>query len=136
MGIVKMRLEEVHSSLQREIGKDRPDYEFGMSEAGFVPDSLLGYKSNTEEYSKGYRLNIKRQDYSTVRVNAPAIGSKFRGLIGIAVAVQLPGLRFELASKESFQVNYAEQYESIERGFRTWLEESLLNALTIWRKSL
>jgi hypothetical protein len=37
-----------------------------------------------------------------------------------------------LAQKE----NYVESYESAERRFKPWLEESLVNALTLWRKSL
>jgi hypothetical protein len=41
-----------------------------------------------------------------------------------------------VASKDFFQVNYAESPESAERRFRPWLEESLVNALTLWRKSL
>jgi hypothetical protein len=40
------------------------------------------------------------------------------------------------ASKEPFQVNYAESYESAERRFRPWLEDSLVTALTLWRKNL
>ena len=41
-----------------------------------------------------------------------------------------------IAERYSVQVNYAEPYESAERRFRPWLEESLVNALTLWRKSL
>jgi hypothetical protein len=72
---------------------------------------------------------------SSIEIQAHAIGSKFRGLIGI-VAVFSDSMQKHLASKEPFQVNYAESYENAERRFRPWLEESLVNALTLWRKSL
>jgi hypothetical protein len=41
------------------------------------------------------------------------------------------GVRFQRA----FQINYAESYESAECRFHPWLEESLVNALTLWRKA-
>ena len=47
-----------------------------------------------------------------------------------------PSKDIEIVSKEPFQVNYAESPESAELRFRPWLEESLVNALTLWRKSL
>jgi hypothetical protein len=72
-----------------------------------------------------------------IGVHAHAIGSIFRGFIGIVVVFRaLKKSTVNFASKEPFQVNYAESYESAERRFRPWLEESLVNALTLWRKSL
>ena len=44
------------------------------------------------------------------------------------------GDRASLRSAISSQLT--ESSESAERRFRPWLEESLVNALTLWRKSL
>jgi Fic family protein len=137
MEIARKRVDQVCRSMQKEIGKERPDFQFGVRDSStYVPENLVGYKPNTEEFEQGYALSIRRQNLMEIGVNAHAIGSKFRGLIGIAVVVRRWDLHFEAASKESFQVNYAEPYESTERRFRPWLEGSLVNALTIWRKNL
>jgi hypothetical protein len=57
-------------------------------------------------------------------------------LIGIVTVFDDGSRNPVVVSTEPFQVNYAESYESAERRFRPWLEESLVNALTLWRKSL
>jgi len=138
MDVTGKRLEEIVASLKKEIGKSRPDIEFNASNVVgvYVSQRLLGYAPNTDEFEVRRQLSIVRQHYSKIEVNAHAIGSKFRGLIGIATLVEVSGKDTRVASKESFQVNYAEPYQSTERRFRAWLEESLVNALTLWRKSL
>jgi len=51
-------------------------------------------------------------------------------------------LSFRMSAKRLLTVSTnspdqaSESYESAERRFRPWLEESLTNALTLWRKSL
>jgi Fic family protein len=137
------RLEQLAASLAKEIGSGRTDYRF-------TPDNdlvvnlpnlhNLGYAPNVVDYEQARGLKISSHRPACIEINAHAIGSKFRGLIGILVLFQRvqgfgPAVG-EIASREPFQVNYAESYESAERRFRPWLEESLVNALTLWRKSL
>jgi hypothetical protein len=71
--------------------------------------------------------------YITVR--ASSLGPKWRGLITFVCLFKVHD-SMKVVSKDKFQVNYAESPESAERRFRPWLEESLVNALTLWRKSL
>jgi hypothetical protein len=71
-----------------------------------------------------------------IEVQAHTIGSKFRGLIGIVILFYSASGLTDMASKEQFQVNYVEPYEDVLRRFLPWLEESLVNALTLWRRSL
>lgn len=96
----------------------------------------LDYAPNIVDYhqARGLRISTGRQTF--IELNAHAIGSKFRGLIGMVVLFGSKESRPHIASDEPFLVNYAESYESAERRFRPWLEESLVNALTLWRKSL
>ena len=97
---------------------------------------VLDYEPNILDYhqARGLRISTSRETF--IELNAHAIGSKFRGLIGMVVLFGSKGDRANIASKEPFQVNYIESPESAERRFRPWLEESLVNALTLWRKSL
>jgi Fic family protein len=97
---------------------------------------VLDYEPNILDYhqARGVRISTGRETF--IELNAHAIGSKFRGLIGMVVLFGSKGDRAHIASQEPFQVNYAEPPESAERRFRPWLEESLVNALSLWRKSL
>lgn len=138
------RLAEVSAALEKEIRKTRPDFRFptnnfSSQQFGRV---ALSYEPNITDYDESRNLIISTVDkkghfweQASIQIRAHAIGSKFRGFIGI-VAVFDDRLKELLLSKEPFQVNYAESYESAERRFRPWLEESLVNALTLWRKSL
>lgn len=97
---------------------------------------VLDYEPNIVDYhqARGLRISTGRQTF--IELNAHAIGSKFRGLIGMVVLFGSKESRAHIASLEPFQVNYAESSDSAERRFRPWLEESLVNALTLWRKNL
>ena len=135
--IGQKRLLEVMESLRKEIGGARPEFQFGWSpDRSFPLGWELPYSPNTVDYQRRASLHISQVKTARIVVDAHTIASKFRGLIGIAVGFEPEGERAVLASKDPFQVNYAESYENAERRFRPWLEESLVNALTLWRKSL
>lgn len=139
------RLAEISGALENEIRKSRPDFRFpinNLPSQHFGEDPALPYELNTADYDESRNLHIctvdKRGRFwekANIEIRAHAIGSKFRGFIGIVV-VFFDGSTQNLVSKVPFQVNYAESPESAERRFRPWLEESLVNALTLWRKSL
>jgi fido (protein-threonine AMPylation protein) len=130
-------LAEIASTLTNEIGKARTDFGFSLTNDSliYIP-SVLKYTPNTYDYEQVRRLRLSSRQTANIEINAHAVGSKFRGLIGIVTVFQSAARHLALASKEVFQVNYAESYESAERRFRPWLEESLVSALTLWRKSL
>lgn len=131
------RLRKILKSLEAEIGKST-DLEFIVlpQSMTFHPEARLPYAPNRLDYARNRTLSIHGERGTAIQVQAHAIGSKFRGLIGILVVFEGPSGVAEYASEEPFQVNYAEPYPSIERRFRVWLEGSLVNALTLWRKSL
>src|SRR5579864_2589322 len=139
MDFAAKRLADVSASLKKEIGKQRPEFQFILRVSGesTTPGSgELRYIPNRLDYQRGEALIIASRRETVIEVQSHAIGSKFRGLIGIVTYMTGSGGVGQLASKEPFQVNYAESYESAESRFRPWLEESLVNALTLWRKSL
>jgi Fic family protein len=139
MGVATRRLESLAASLKNEIGKNRPEFKFHTQSGGmtFLPSlEKLGYTPNKIDYERKEWLAIAAQHTSIIAVQAHAIGSKFRGLIGIGIVFNGTSGVTELASKEAFQVNYAESYENMERRFIPWLEQGLVDALTFWRKSL
>lgn len=137
-----LRLQEISNSLAKEVSNSRPEFTFTvLDDVDMTFELSLPYEPNTVVYEVGRTLKIKSYQQSAyVDVSAHAIGSKFRGLIGFMVLFQQPSgivpAKARIVSKEIFQVNYAESLESAERRFRPWLEESLVNALTLWRKSL
>jgi fido (protein-threonine AMPylation protein) len=142
MHFIQRRLEEVAASLSKEIGKRRPEFRFPIYHGSVESLPQLPYHANESDYDQSRVLSIAHltneaaiSEQARIEFRAHAVGSKFRGLIGI-VAVFRDHRTAEVTSREPFQVNYAESYENAERRFRPWLEESLVNALTLWRKSL
>ncbi|MGZ7099878.1 MAG: Fic family protein [Candidatus Angelobacter sp.] len=137
MILANKRLEELEYTLRRELEAIRPELQFQRGTSYDLSASALPYEPNRLEYQQTYGLMILNAPRrSNIEVQAHAIGTKYRGLIGIVVVFDNGSRNPVVASTEAFQVNYAEPYESAERRFRPWLEESLVNALTLWRKSL
>lgn len=136
--LAEERLKEIRASLETEIGKADLGFSFTSTGATFTapPTKKLPYVPNTRDYARSKTLFISGEQKRFIQVQGHAIGSKFRGLIGLQAVFIGPANIVESASDEPFQVNYAENYGSIERRFRVWLEESLVNALTLWRRSL
>jgi fido (protein-threonine AMPylation protein) len=144
MDFTAHRLKEIKEILESEIeytkatlDSEQPFF-LGVADKKGLQELLsVTYEPNTRMYEKTQGLSIRTEKPSVrpsgmhIVINAHAIGSKFRGLIGF---IALAG--FNVTSRVPFQTNYAESYESAERRFRPWLEESLVNALTLWRKSL
>jgi Fic family protein len=135
MELAEARLQKLVESLQVEVGA-KTGLTFGITAmpVAFSPSDRLPYVPNTQDYARSRAIIINGERSVVIQIQAHAVGSKFRGLIGIQAVFQ--GAAPELASKEPFQVNYAEAYPNIERRFRVWLEESLVNSLTLWRRSL
>ena len=130
------RLDSIAHTLTVEIGPIRPELQFTRGTSYDLIPPNLPYKPNRLEYERIAPLRIiNASRYSSIEVQAHAVGSRFRGLIGLVVVFGRTNDAV-VASKDFFQVNYAESYVSAERRFRPWLEESLVNALTLWRKSL
>jgi Fic family protein len=144
MQLAANRIDHVAATLQNEIREYRPHFQVQRHlRSDFNITDGLPYRPNTTDYEQIRNLYIfdtqrdKLYPQANIGIHAHAIGSVFRGFIGIIVVFRdLKDSITNFASKEPFQVNYAEPYESAERRFRPWLEESLVNALTLWRKSL
>jgi Fic family protein len=137
MILANKRLEELEYTLRKELEEMRPEFQFQRGTSYDLLPSALPYNPNRLEYQQTYGLIILNgARRSNIEVQAHAIGTKYRGLIAIVLIFANGSRNPVIASAEPFQVNYAESYESAERRFRPWLEESLVNALTLWRKSL
>lgn len=131
------KIENTASMLRDQVGADRPEWTFSVR--GLAPSLdgvALGYEINTREFNRSSGVTIAAERTSHISINAHAIGSKFRGLVGFVVLFHADGETPQLGSETPFQVSYVEPYESAERRFRIWLERSLARALTLWRQSL
>jgi hypothetical protein len=141
IAFAETRLEEIKKVLEGEIGQAKISVTLSHVKPLFPELLLLPYERNTDVYHEAKALSMGGQnaygfpDWSHFEIHAQAIGSKFLGLIGF-VAVFIKSGNARRISKDFFQVNHAESHESAERRFRPWLEESLVNALTLWRKNL
>jgi Fic family protein len=137
MNTARKRMEQIANSLSTEVGVVRPEFEFTHGTSYDLLPSLRPFTPNREEYERIAPLMIRNaRKRESIEVQAYAIGTKWEGIIGIIVAFGSGQNDAIVASRNFFQVNYAESFESAERRFRPWLEESLVNALTLWRKSL
>jgi hypothetical protein len=141
LAFAETRLEEMQKVVESEMDQTHASVKLNFAGLPFPELLLLPYVPNTSIYHQARALSIevpgasRFPSLSHFEIHAQAMGSKFRGLIGF-VAVFISSGNIRRISKELFQTNYAESYESAERRFRLWLEESLGNALTMWRKSL
>jgi fido (protein-threonine AMPylation protein) len=140
LSFAESRLEEMKKTLESEMGQAQARVTLSFS--GLFPELLLlPYAPETSVYHQARGLSLEVPNgtsfpaLSHLEIHAQAMGSKFRGLIGF-VAVFMRSGNIRKISKELFQINYAESTESAEHRFRPWLEDSLVNALTMWRKSL
>jgi Fic family protein len=140
IGIALERLKEVAALLSAEIGKDRPEFKFNASpQKSRRSEMELSYKPNLDDYDRGAALDMYSYSArsSSLEIYGHAIGSKFRGLIGIAAFYIPTGSEpSQVTSDGIFQVNYAESPESAERRFRPWLERAITQSLVLWRKTL
>lgn len=139
MTVATTRLFDLEISLNQELSNQ--DIRAAMRPAGSTRLPALPYVPNPTAYNKATGVDIKPyrsigSSSPSIEVRSHAIGSKFRGILAIIVIFQDSSGARQLASSEPFQVNNAESIESAERRFRTWLEQSLVNALTLWRKTL
>jgi Fic family protein len=136
--IAASRLEEIAKRLTKEVGEANPNIMF-LTHSGSLAFDLdpqkLGHMPNRINYDWNQWLVTSAEHGPIMTIQAHAIGSRFRGIIAIVMLFKQDSA-ITLVSKRQFQVNYAESCESAERRFRLWLEESLVNALTLWRKSL
>jgi len=127
--VAATRLEMLKATLENEIASTRNEFRFTVQE-----------EPTPQDYERILTLSIETEQRGAwakqihFDVMARAVGSKFRGLVEILVVFE--GHVRRAVSEQSFQTNYAESYESAEHRFRPWLEESLINALTMWRKGL
>jgi len=101
----------------------------------------LGFTVSREAYEKAASLLLGLRNGAPLKehaitIQAFAIGSKFRGLIGIVAFYVAATGDSQPVAEEPFQVNSAELPENSERRFLPWLERSLARALTLWRQSL
>jgi hypothetical protein len=136
-----IRLWDISNALRTEVSTIEGGFQFDVLKHGFrsFRVSPPSNQSNSSEYRDGCALEIVRvvpKTLAKIEVQACAIGSKFRGLIGFQVVFHTPKGESDIASPNHFLVNYTESFQSAEHRFRPWLEESLVNALTLWRKSL
>lgn len=131
------RLEEVAASFGRGVGDKPSDVSFQVRPGHLnLPLSGPTLIPNFIDYDRSVELEISYERKVFIHVHAYAIGSKFRGLIGFSVLFSGSDYVNHAASREPFQVNYAEPYASAESRFRPWFENSLVNALDLWRKKM
>ena len=137
--IALQRLREIAALLSAEISKTRPEFKFDAfaSENRTLHHPELNYEPNFYDYNRGAVLGMHSVDVGYLQFYGHAIGSKFRGLVGI-VASYSPGGpgRIQTVSEDVFQVNYAESPKDAERRFRPWLEKAIAQTLVLWRKNL
>ena len=139
MQIADQRIHEITQSLQKEIGHTTQQYQFEQAPSSEDRGRVV-YHAVISPYEQektlrilGMRQTVQQATYITVR--ARSFAPKWRGLIIFDCVLKVHDL-IRTISKDVFQVNYAESAEIAERRFRPWLEESLVNGLNVWRKSL
>lgn len=106
----------------------------------------LGYFANTRGYHQWSRLGINTENgRSEILISFHDIGKHTsRWVVGASMCLyrrnEAENIEDHITdirpvSRDVFQINYVESPEHIEERFRGWLEQSLVKALGIWRKS-
>lgn len=146
--IADHRIYNIAQSLQKEIGHATQKYAFSSDSRHSPPVTVFNplamfsppYPTNPSIYEQERSLKIlgsrmMEEQALYITIQARAVGSKSRGMIAVVGLFKQNGSA-EMISPDIFQINYAEHYESAEARFRPWLEEALVNGLTMWRKTL
>jgi Fic family protein len=129
LDVAVQRMEKLKETLEREIANTRKGFRFHLQEPEPQDfERILAFSIQREQ-----REILKTQ--ATFEIMMRAAGSRFRGLIEIIFVVEDVDER-RAVSKQPFQTTYAETFEDAERRFIPWFEESLVIALTLWRKTL
>ncbi len=104
----------------------------------------LGYFANLPSFHEWVRLGIDTENgRAEILTSFHAIGKQYRGLVGVSMCLYRRQhdedatnkiIKLIALSDDVFQVNYAEDTDSVERRFNSWLEESLALGLDEWRR--
>ncbi len=129
MDVAVERLTSLGKKLADEITDNRTGFQFSTEKLPFhEPEQVTVFLIQAKQHGAATKQ-------ASFDILARPVGSRFRGWIEMVLVFDGPGSR-EAASQQPFQTNYAESYEDAERRFIPWLEESLVSALTLWRKTL
>jgi Fic family protein len=88
------------------------------------------------EYNWVAQLNLQAGTASVLTLSFHAIGSRFRGLIGVVPYLITQGAEPALIAGATFQINYEEDMASATTRFSAWLDDVIVKGLNMWRLTL
>lgn len=159
-----MRLRQVQTELEQELGDLGEGFEFRVSEAPSGSGSShwfryqiiraaqeLDYFANIREYHAWARLVLKAQgepeapDQTEILVSVHGLGREYTGVLaGTCIYFQKQGeaeagtgiADVRPLMSEVLQINYLENEADVLARLGPWLEDALTQGLDLWRKSL
>ncbi|MGO4881530.1 MAG: Fic family protein [Bryobacteraceae bacterium] len=135
------RFEQVAIELRTEIGSLGPPFRFAAhhnvavsaARADAVRDA--GQAANFAEYSDQVQLGLHSVGSTLLGISFQALGSNFRGIVGVVAYVDRDAVP-SVIDGGTFQINYAEDFDSAQKRFSAWLERVIVEGLNEWRKTL
>ncbi len=104
----------------------------------------LHYFANTHTYRSWARLVMQNANQSELLIAFHGIGHEFQGVLACSACwfqrVETEEGEREIGNIEPmvervFQINYKEPLEQVEKRFLPWLEQSIVRAIELWRKT-
>ena len=153
----KRRLEEVRSLLEREVsgsdewvffvdeGTDDNDRGHWFHHQVVSTAGKLQYYANTRDYRNWVRLASRGDNHGNILISFHGMGHEFRGVLACSSTwfqrVPADDGRMESDDEtalcdEVFQINYKEEFTSVEKRFGGWLEKTIDRGLTLWSAAL
>lgn len=155
--VAKGRLAEICSLLDRELSGDGEFTFFvddGSGETGrghwfnrqiISTARTLQYYANFRDYRTWVRLASKGENQGNILISFHGMGHEFRGILACSSSWSLraPDEDGRMETEEErplcdavFQINYKEEFASIEQRFEDWLEKTIDRGLALWSAAL
>jgi prophage maintenance system killer protein len=129
------RLTRLANQLRSEISVARLEFQFATRKGERPFEESLEIEKYQARAYKWSQLNLETERKATILVVFHQVGSAYLGIFTVTVALCYVGVNIREAT-DDFQINYEETVEQAQKRFDPWLEQSLINGLTIWRRSL
>jgi|SRR5579871_337416 len=140
--VARERLTKTAQQLQQELGMGR-EFNFQVIQAFEEGDAIVaaitheaGHTPDLAEFNRRVELALCTGRNDSLVVSFYGIGPRFRGFIGVAAYLAIPGAEPQFVPGGQFQTNYEEDPEKARTRFSTWLDRMIVEGLNAWRETL
>jgi Fic family protein len=143
-GATHERLRRMNEKLASEIGTVNTGFTFSTNKLNGPPAADLavlaqtfGYEPNTRSYHQTVAATLTSPSVnSDILVSFHGVGVRSGALLSVVAYFKVDGSLPTPLSDDIFRISYEEPLADAESRYRMWLENCLIQALSLWRRQL